>query len=156
MLLCCVGISKRRLLFFFLVLLLDVSSVMGDPDVQAYYFYLERKKNMVCSPFSLRSCSFIMFPACLREKLLSAWKGVANSRLSRGRIWGRASPRSWGGGALGGCRFACEVGKVGAGHPPETAPTQQKWPWYSRRCRNVRGPDACVKCQFCPLTATWC
>lgn len=82
--------------FFPLVLLLDISSVMGDSDVQAYYFYLERKKNMVCSPFSLRSCSFIMFPACLGEKLLSAWKGVAGSELSSRSTWELACPWSWG------------------------------------------------------------
>lgn len=34
---------------------------------------------------SLRSYSFIMFPACLREKLLSAQKGVASMGLFRGR-----------------------------------------------------------------------
>lgn len=37
-----------------------------------------------------------MFPACLGEKLLSAWKGVASSELSRGSTWELASPWSWG------------------------------------------------------------
>lgn len=51
---------------YFLILLLDISSVMGDSDVQAYYFYLKRKKNMVCS-LSFLKVLFIHYVPCLSQ-----------------------------------------------------------------------------------------
>lgn len=92
------------------MLLLVMSAVTADSDEQPYYFISKDKKNMVGSLFSLRSCSFIMFAACLREKLLHAWAGVAGTEL-RARAWEEANP--WSSGPRGGHRVRWQTGKVG-------------------------------------------
>lgn len=82
----------------FLTLLPDMRAVTADSDEQAYYFISKDEKNMVGSLFSLRSCSFIMLAACLREKLLHAW-AHRPARSCSARAWEEAS--SWSSGTRG-------------------------------------------------------
>lgn len=86
---------------------------MGDSDVQAYYFYLERKKNMVCSLFFLKVL-FIHYVPCLsqREIALCLERCGQCKALQRERVFPRGSRLGWG------------MGKVGGGGAPEATPTQ--------------------------------
>lgn len=97
---------------YFLILLLDTSSVMGESDVQAYYFYLERKKNMVGALFFLKVL-FIHYVPCLSRREMAL--GLERC----GQPWALQSPSPPWGAAFGGSRAGWGVGEVGwGGHTP--------------------------------------
>ena len=97
-----------------------------------YIIFISKERKIWFALFlSLRSCSFIMFPACLRGKLLSAWKGVASMGLFRGR---RYFPVEAG---LG------RRGEVGGGVQSPVGHIHSGRSWSSRRYKRVgiRAPE---------------
>lgn len=119
-------VPGRRLVS--LILLLDVSAVMGDADEQVCYFYLKRKEKCGLPSFLLKALFIHYVPTCLREKLSPVCKGVTSVGCAEEHPGAGVSREL---GTLG-CRVRRQTGKWGR---EVTLRGHSGWSRYRRRNR---------------------